>query len=308
MAGTDGGSNMNAAARLRQLLREEDMLVAPGAYDCITARTIAQAGFRAVYMTGAGTAAALGFPDYGLLTMSEMADNAARLASAVEVPLIADADTGYGNELNVIRTVREYERRGVAGLHIEDQGFPKKCGHLDDKTIISPEEHVAKIRAAVAARENADLVIIARTDARAVLGFEEAIKRANAALGAGADVAFLEAPQTLEEVMAVPRLVNGPCLLNVVWRGKTPDIAFDAARQAGYKLAIVPGLLFKAVIGTCDAMLAQMKKEDRHPALDTQMTVRDAFRRMGADSWDAMSDRFRAQDLPKRRSASAGGG
>ena len=284
---------MHPAAKLRQLLRQDQMLVAPGAYDCITARTIAQAGFAAVYMTGAGTAATLGYPDYGLVTMSEMADNAGRLAAAVDVPvneqvvgvnrLSADADTGYGNELNATRTVREYERRGVAGLHIEDQGFPKKCGHLDNKVIVPLDEYLAKVRAAVAARQNPDFVIIARTDARAVLGFEEAIRRANAALEAGADVAFVEAPQTLEEVAAVPRLVRGPCLLNVVWRGKTPDIAFTDAQRAGYRLAIVPGLLFKAVIGVCDAMLAQLKAAGQHPVLDTNMTVGDAFRRLGAE-------------------------
>jgi len=291
---------MTSAARLRQLLRRDEMLIAPGAYDCITARTVAQAGFDAVYMTGAGTAATLGFPDYGLLTMSEMADNAGRLAAAVAVPVIADADTGYGNELNTTRTVREYERRGVAGLHIEDQGFPKKCGHLDNKLIVPLDQYLAKVRAAVAARQNPDFVIIARTDARAVLGFEEAIGRANAALAAGADMAFVEAPQTLEEVLAVPRLVKGPCLLNVVWRGKTPDIAFAEAERAGYKLAIVPGLLFKAVIGVCDRLLAELKAQGRHPVLDTHMTVRDAFRRVGADDWDAVSQRFGA--------AAAGGG
>ena len=285
---------MTSAARLRQLLRRDEMLIAPGAYDCITARTVAQAGFDAVYMTGAGTAATLGFPDYGLLTMSEMADNAGRLAAAVAVPVIADADTGYGNELNTTRTVREYERRGVAGLHIEDQGFPKKCGHLDNKLIVPLDQYLAKVRAAVAARQNPDFVIIARTDARAVLGFEEAIGRANAALAAGADMAFVEAPQTLEEVLAVPRLVKGPCLLNVVWRGKTPDIAFAEAERAGYKLAIVPGLLFKAVIGVCDRLLAELKAQGRHPVLDTHMTVRDAFRRVGADDWDAVSQRFGA--------------
>jgi 2-methylisocitrate lyase-like PEP mutase family enzyme len=285
---------MNAAAKLRRLLRNDGMLIAPGAYDCITARTIGQAGFDAVYMTGAGTAATLGYPDYGLVTMSEMADNAGRLASAVDVPVIADADTGYGNELNTTRTVREYERRGVAGLHIEDQGFPKKCGHLDNKTIVPLEEYLTKVRAAVAARKTPDFLIIARTDARAVLGFEEAIKRANAALGAGADMAFVEAPQTMEEITTVPRLVKGPCLLNVVWRGKTPDIAFDDAQRAGYKLAIVPGLLFKAVIGVCDAMLAELKAKGRHPVIDTKLTVRDAFRRVGADQWDAVSERFGA--------------
>jgi len=296
---------MHASARLRQLLSGDGMLVAPGAYDCITARTIAHAGFDAVYMTGAGTAATLGYPDYGLVTMSEMADNAGRLASAVDVPVIADADTGYGNELNTTRTVREYERRGVAGLHIEDQGFPKKCGHLDNKVIVPLGEYLAKVRAAVAARQNPDFVIIARTDARAVLGFEEAVGRANAALGAGADVAFVEAPQTMEEVMVVPRRVNGPCLLNVVWGGKTPDIAFDDAQRAGYKLAIVPGLLFKAVIGVCDGLLKELKSQRRHPRLDTAMTVREAFRRVGADEWDAVSERFRADAPAATRSQAA---
>jgi 2-methylisocitrate lyase-like PEP mutase family enzyme len=296
---------MTTAARLRHLLRREQMLLAPGAYDCITARTIAHAGFDAVYMTGAGTAATLGYPDYGLLTMSEMVENAGRLAAAVDVPVIADADTGYGNELNTTRTVREYERRGVAGLHIEDQGFPKKCGHLDNKIIVPLEDYLAKIGAAAAARQNPDFVIIARTDARAVLGFEAAIARANAALEAGADVAFVEAPQTLEEVLAVPRLVKGPCLLNVVWRGKTPDVDFTAAQNAGYKLAIVPGLLFKAVIGVCDAMLAELKAKGRHPVLDTQMTVGDAFRRMGADAWDAVSQRFGRPDGAKGKRSEA---
>src|ERR671929_766797 len=196
---------MSRATKLRQLLKQ-DMIIAPGAYDCITARCIAQADFNAVYMTGAGTAATLGYPDYGLVTMSEMAENAGRIAAAVGLPVIADADTGYGNELNVIRTVREYEKRGVAGLHIEDQGFPKKCGHLDDKTVIPLDDYLAKIRAAAAAKTNADFLLIARTDSRAVIGFEEAVTRMNAALAAGADMAFLEAPQTLAEIEAVPKL------------------------------------------------------------------------------------------------------
>src|SRR5262249_7089805 len=155
------------------------------------------------------------------------------IAAAVKVPVIADADTGYGNELNVFRTVREYERAGVAGIHIEDQGFPKKCGHLDNKEIIPREEYIAKIKAADAARPSPDFIIIARTDSRAVAGFEEAIARVNAALAAGADMAFVEAPQTLEEVEAVPRLVKGPCLLNVVWGGKTPNIELSRAEAAG---------------------------------------------------------------------------
>jgi 2-methylisocitrate lyase-like PEP mutase family enzyme len=283
---------MSRGRQFRDLLRRGGLTIAPGAYDCITARSIAQAGFGAVYMTGAGTAATLGYPDYGLLTMSEMADNAGRIAAAVDVPVIADADTGYGNELNATRTVREYERRGVAGLHIEDQGFPKKCGHLDNKVIVSLDEYLAKIQAAVAARRDPDFLIIARTDSRAVLGFDEAVRRANAALAVGADMAFVEAPQTVEEVAAVPRLVKGPCLLNVVWRGKTPEIEFGEAERMGYRVAIVPGLLFKAVMGVCDAMLSELRSTDRHPVPMHSMTVREAFRRVGADEWDAVSDRF----------------
>src|SRR5580704_15405564 len=293
--------DMTQAARFRELMRRDGMVVAPGAYDCITARLIERAGFDAVYMTGAGTAATLGYPDYGLVTMSEMAENAGRIAFAVDVPIIADADTGYGNELNATRTVREYEQRGVAGLHIEDQGFPKKCGHLDNKVIVSLEEYLAKIRAAVAARRDPDFLIIARTDSRAVLGFDEAIRRANAALAVGADMAFVEAPQTMEEVAAVPKLVQGPCLLNVVRGGKTPEVDLRRAQEIGYKLAIVPGLLLKAVIGACDEMLAALKATHVHPVPRTDMTLRDAFNRVGADEWDTLRTRFRGS--PERRAA-----
>src|SRR5713226_7024828 len=226
--------------------------------------------------------------------MSEMADNAGRIASAVEIPVIADADTGYGNELNATRTVREYERRGVAGLHIEDQGLPKKCGHLDDKAIVSLDEYLAKIRAAVAAKRDPDFFIIARTDSRAVLGFEEAVRRANAALAAGADLAFVEAPQTVEEVAAVPRLVKGPCLLNVVRGGKTPEIDLREAGAMGYKLAIVPGLLIKNVVGICEQMLDELRTTHRHPAPVREMTVRETFQLWGADEWDALRSRFRS--------------
>jgi 2-methylisocitrate lyase-like PEP mutase family enzyme len=285
---------MREAGRFCELLRRDEMITAPGAYDCITARLIEAAGFAAVYMTGAGTAATLGYPDFGLVTMSEMVTNARHIAAAVAVPVIADADTGYGNELNIVRTVREYEQSGVAGIHIEDQGFPKKCGHLDDKEIVPREDFLAKIRAAAAARRNADFLIIARTDARAVAGFDEAIARANAALDAGAEMAFVEAPQTLEEVAAVPRLVHGPCLLNVVHGGKTPDIGLDEAERMGYKLAILPGLLIKNVIGACEQALGELQRLRRHPPPVAEMTVREMFQRFGADEWDALRHRFRA--------------
>jgi len=284
---------MTNAARMRALLSGTDMVIAPGAYDGITARLVDQAGFPAVYMTGAGTAATFGYPDYGLVTMTEMAENADRIVRAVKVPVIADADTGYGNELNVVRTVREYERRGVAGLHLEDQGFPKKCGHLDDKEIVPREDWLAKIRAAASARVDPDFLIIARTDSRAVLGFDEAIARANAALEAGADMAFVEAPQTMEEMAAVPKLVKGPCLLNVVWGGKSPDLDLHDAQAMGYRLAIVPGLLFKATMAACDDALAALRTQHRHPEPAYRMTVREAFARVGAEEWDALRTRFR---------------
>jgi 2-methylisocitrate lyase-like PEP mutase family enzyme len=284
---------MTRALGLRQLLPQDRMLVAPGAYDCITARLIAEAGFDAVYMTGAGTAATLGYPDFGLLTMSEMVGNARRIAAAVELPVIADADTGYGNELNVFRTVREYEAAGVAAIHLEDQGFPKKCGHLDDKEIVPREDWLAKIRAAAAARRDPDFMIIARTDARAVAGFDEAIARANEAFAAGADMAFVEAPETVEEVAAVPRLVRGPCLLNVVFGGKTPILDLAEAERMGYKLAIVPGMLLKFVIGVCAEQLAALKSGRRHPIPPGAMTLREMFRRVGAEEWDARRTLFR---------------
>ena len=292
---------MTQTAKLRALLRAPGMITAPGAYDGLTAVLVAQAGFPAVYMTGAGTSASHGYPDFGLLTGTEMAANAARMARAVDVPVIADADTGYGNELNVVRTVRDYERAGVAGLHIEDQVSPKRCGHLDDKEIVPREDWLAKIRAAAASRRDPDFLIIARTDSRAVAGFEEAIARANAALAAGADMAFVEAPQTLEEIAAVPKRVNGPCLLNVVWGGKTPDLDLREAEAMGFKLAIVPGLLLKAAIGACDAALAELRDTRRHPEPHGRMTVGDAFNRVGATEWNGFRTKFRPSDA--RRAA-----
>lgn len=283
---------MSKGKIFREALRR-GMVTAPGCFDCITARSIERAGFEAVYMTGAGTAATLGYPDYGLVTMSEMADNAGRIAAAIKLPVIADADTAYGNELNAIRTVREYEKRGVAGIHIEDQGFPKKCGHLEDKTIVPLEDYVAKIRAAVSAKIDPDFLIIARTDSRAVLGFEEAIRRANAAIAAGADMAFVEAPQTLEETVAVPKLVKGPCMLNMVWKGKTPDLSLEEAAKLDYAFMILPGLLTRTVVGACDAALTELKAKGRHPVPPSDITPQQGFRLNGADEWDRYRTQFR---------------
>ncbi len=283
---------MGSSQALRRRLAEPGMIIAPGAYDAIGARLIEQAGFVACYMTGAGTAAARGFPDFGLLTMGEMAENAGIMARSISIPLIADADTGYGNELNVTRTVREYEARGVAAIHLEDQVAPKRCGHLDGKEVVPLDEFVSKIRAAVEARSSTDFLIIARTDARAVYGLDEAIARANAALAAGADMAFVEATQTVEEAGRVPREVDGPCLLNVVPGGRTPVYDLREAEQMGYKLAILPGLMLRATIEAGDAALAELGATQR--VAPTSISVAQTFRRFGADAWDALRQRFNA--------------
>ena len=282
------GTPIRATTRLRQLLRQSELVVAPGCYDAITARLVERAGFPAVYMSGAATAASLGYPDYGLITMSEMVERAAVLVRSVSLPVISDADTGYGNELNVTRTVREFEARGVAGIHIEDQVAPKRCGHLENKELISLEEYVSKIRAAVAARQDPDFVIIARSDARTVNGFDDAIDRVNAALKAGADVAFVESPTTVDEVTSIPRLVKGDCLLNIVQGGKTPVFPFGAVREMGYRLAIVPGALLVPSIAAGEAALGDLRKTGTVTETAANLSVREVFRRFGADEWDAV--------------------
>jgi 2-methylisocitrate lyase-like PEP mutase family enzyme len=280
------------------------MVVAPGAVDGITGRAIDRAGFSAAYMTGAGTSATLGYPDYGLLTLTEMVANATRIVNSISIPLISDADTGYGNELNVFRTVQEFERAGVAAIHIEDQVFPKRCGHLDNKEVTSREDYIAKIRAAAAARRSKDFCIIARTDPRAVMGFDEAVTRANLALANGADVVFLEAPQSLEEIALVPQRVKGPCLLNVVRGGKTPDLPLADAERMGYAIAILPGLLLGGIISVCDQLLDEVKQTGRYPVPKVETSPAKTFARFGAAEWDARRTAFRD---PLEPAAATGG-
>jgi len=277
---------MTGPAQLRKLLQEKELLVAPGAYDGLGARLIEQAGFDVVYMGGALTSSTFGLPDYGLTTMTEMAHNAAKLVSAIEVPLIADADTGYGNELNVTRTVREFERRGVAGIHLEDQVTQKRCGHLDDKEVVSRAEFISRIRAAVAARSNDDFVVIARSDALAPLGFDEAVWRMNAALDAGADMAFIDAPQTMEQLASIPRQVKGPCMLNVVSGGKTPDVDLRMAQDMGYRVAILSSLLIFSALKAFDDALSSLRRTGKTPPNASTPELRDLFRRLGGDRWD----------------------
>src|SRR6201981_3169778 len=213
---------MTPRQRMRALISRRGYTMVPGAYDTLTARLVEQAGFEAGYLTGGGYSRAHGYSDLGLLTLSENVRFIGLTVEAVAIPVIADADTGYGNAINVIRTVREYEKSGVAAFHIEDQVAPKKCGHYEGKEVISQAEMVGKIKAAVDTRQDPDLVIIARSDARAVEGLKASIDRVTAYLEAGADVGFVEAPQNVEELRIVGRQVKGPALANVFEGGKTP--------------------------------------------------------------------------------------
>lgn len=250
--------------RLRELLAGPGPLVAPGAYDALSARLIEQAGFDVVYMTGFGTTASLiGRPDVGLLTATEMIDNARRIVAAVDVPVIADADTGYGNAINVVRTVQAYEQAGVAAIHLEDQVTPKKCGHMSGKEVIPEAEMTGKIRAAVAARRDPDLVLIARTDAAAAEGLDAAIARARDYAAAGADVLFVEAPTTEEAIAQVADELKGvaPLVFNWAEGGRTPAIPLQRIAELGFSLVLYPiGTLLAATTGI-QALLATLRAE-----------------------------------------------
>jgi carboxyvinyl-carboxyphosphonate phosphorylmutase len=253
----------SAQRTLRQLLAAPEPVLAPGAYDALSARLIEAAGFPAVYMTGFGTAAGrLGRPDVGLLGLTEMVDNARRIVEAVEVPVIADADTGYGNPINVVRTVHEYERAGAAAIHLEDQLAPKKCGHLEGKQLISCEEMVQKVRAAVAARGSSDFLLIARTDARAVEGLAAALDRARHYRDAGADVLFVEAPQSEDEIREVARaLADVPLLFNWAEGGKTPPIGYAELRELGFRIIIFPISTLLAATRAMQAVLGRIRAD-----------------------------------------------
>jgi 2,3-dimethylmalate lyase len=248
--------------RFRELLTAPGPVLLPGCYDALGARLIEQAGFDAVYMTGFGTAASfLGRPDVGLLTATEMVDNARRIAAATDLPVIADADTGYGNPINTIRTVQDYERAGVAGIHIEDQVMPKRCGHMENKQVIAADEFVAKIEAAVAARVNPDFTIIARTDARAPLGLDAALERARAVHAAGADVLFVEALQGVDEIELVARELAGiPLLFNWAEGGKTPPLPLERLTELGFAMVIMPISLLLAATQAMQQALAAIKE------------------------------------------------
>lgn len=281
---------------LRQRLSQPGIVIAPGAYDALSARLIEQAGFEAVYLSGAGLAhSRLGSPDLGLLTLSEMADAAAAICDAVSLPVIADADTGYGNALNVRRTVRAYERAGVAALQLEDQVFPKRCGHLEGKAVIPAEEMVGKLKAALDARTDPDLLIVARTDARATDGLDEALRRARRYEEAGADVIFVEAPQSAQELRQIVGAVRAPCLANMVEGGRTPLLSASDLDAMGFRIVIFPNAVTRFVARQVGEFLMALRAQGGTSGLRDRMLDFDALQQIvGLDAWLELDARYRA--------------
>ena len=292
---TDPGKEMLMTPRqtMRDLITRRGYTMAPGAYDTLTARLAEQAGFEAVYLTGGGYSRANGYPDLGLLTLSENVRFIGLTVEAVGIPVIADADTGYGNAVNVIRTVREYEKSGVAAFHIEDQVSPKKCGHYEGKEVISVAEMVGKIHAAVDTRQDPDLVIIARSDARAVEGLQAAIDRVNAYLEAGADVGFVEAPQSVEELRIVGRNVRGPALVNVFEGGKTPMLPASELDTMGFRLGIYPSQTHRAAIRAAQRVLKALKEDGDTGRVEGDLaTFQEREDAVGTSRWRALEEKY----------------
>lgn len=293
---------MKTTARLRQLMAQPGAIMAPGVADAMNARIVAKHGFEAIYMTGAGTTAVrLGMPDVGLLTLTEMADNAGRIAEASGLPLIADGDNGYGGVLNVRRTVQAYERAGVAAVHIEDQVMPKRCGHLSGKTLVPCVEMESKIKAAVDARIDPDFMIIARTDAIAVDGFDAALERAARYRDAGADMLFVEAPGPAQLPLIQPKL-KAPLLYNMASSGKTPFLGREEIDRLGFKLIIYPNWIMLAAIRAANHVLTTLKQTGSIASLtDEVASFREFFDLMGMPEVQAMEARYGVDESARAR-------
>jgi methylisocitrate lyase len=285
---------MKTTSRLRSQLAQSTILIAPGASDALTARLIQEAGFDAVYATGAGIAnAQFALPDIGLLSSTEMITQIRRIVQAVDVPVIADADTGYGNPLNVMRTVQEYEHAGVAAIQLEDQVSPKKCGHFDGKDVIAAEEMAQKIRAAVQSRIDPDLVIIARTDALATHGYDEAIRRAKLYAANGADVIFVEALRTREEIINATREISVPLLFNMTEGAKTPMYSASELQSLGYKIVIYPNMALRVAMRAVQESLGVLKAQGTSASLLPRMTTwEDRQRIVRLAEFEALDKKF----------------
>jgi len=294
---------MKMTTTLRQLLGQPGIIVAPGAYDCLTARIIEREGFPVVYMTGAGTAVTrVGKPDLGFATLTEMLANASAMTATISVPLIADADTGYGGALNVYRTIQAYEKAGVAALHLEDQAFPKRCGHLDGKEVIPLAEMVVKLRAACDARTDEDFVIIARTDALAVTGLDDTLRRCAAYAEAGADVLFVEALRTETEIDRIRQEVDVPLLYNFVEHGKSPLIPVAQLAALGFKIVIFPGSLMLSVYTLAQRILREIRQHGTTASLLGEMgSVVDLFNLMGMQEALALEAQWAENPVVPRR-------
>jgi 2-methylisocitrate lyase-like PEP mutase family enzyme len=287
---------MSPRQTLKKLLQRDKLLVAPGCFDGLSARLVEEAGFEAAYLSGGAVARSMGIPDIGLVTMSEAIERAGQVVSAIKIPIIADADTGYGNAVNLVRTVREFERIGVAAIHIEDQVTPKRCGHLDGKEVVSLAEVEQKIAAALATRTDPDFCIIARTDARAVNGMDDAINRAKAFAKLGVDAIFVEAPQSEEELAEIPRRLPGiPLLVNVFKGGKTPMLPMERLEKMGYRIAIYPSETQRAGIHAMRHTLATLKREGTTESIDASLTTfKERDKVVGLDDWQKIEREFLA--------------
>lgn len=264
---------MKTSTKLRKLIGAAGYTLVPGAYDPLTAKLVELAGFKAVYITGGGVSRSQGYPDLGLMTMTENVQLLSRVVDTVGIPVIADMDTGYGNAINIVRAMREFERAGVAGFHIEDQVAPKKCGHYEGKAVIGVAEMVGKIKALVDTRRDPDMVIIARSDARAIEGLEAAIDRVNAYIDAGADVGFVEAPQSVEELAAIPPKIKGPALVNIFKGGKTPALPADQLEKMGFRLGIYPSQTQRAAIVAVKNVLNVLKRDGDTAAIEDRLAT-----------------------------------
>jgi len=281
---------------LRARLQSGKILVAPGAYDALTARLLEQAGFEAVYRGGyAASAAAFALPDLGITTLTDMVDHARRMTSAITVPVIADADTGYGEVPQVIHTVHELERAGVAAIQFEDQVFPKRCGHMEGKKVIPAEEMVVKVRAALDARRNPETVIIARSDATAVTGLDDAIARSRMYADAGADVIFIDAPTSEDDLKAIAAGgINAVLMVNISEYGKTPDLGAQRFEELGFGLVIYPSsTLFAAAQSTKELAAALMAEGSTVSSVPRMMPFDEINDILGKDEWDSLEDNLR---------------
>jgi 2-methylisocitrate lyase-like PEP mutase family enzyme len=287
---------MTPRQTLKQLLKRNKLLVAPGCFDGLSARLVQEAGFEAAYLSGGAVARSMGIPDIGLVTMSESIERAAQVVSVINLPIIADADTGYGNAVNLVRTVREFERAGVAAIHIEDQITPKRCGHLDGKEVISLGEMTQKLQAALAARTDPDFCIIARTDARGVNGFDDAIKRGQAFAKLGVDAIFVEAPQSEEELAEIPRRIpNIPLLVNVFKGGKTPMLPVERLEKMGYRIAIYPSETQRAAIHAMRNALSTLMRDGTTESIDAALTTfKERDKVVDLDGWQKIEKDYMA--------------